>query len=96
MKIEVKFSNLDEFSDLFYDKLKLKEKNILNLTDFLYEPDKVIYSKAKLALELYRKSFYSYLVNLHFSLQYSILAFITTRKINLFNYIFFYKIMKGF
>ena len=96
MKIKVKFSNLDEFSDLFYDKLKLKEKNILNLTDFLYEPDKVIYSKAKLALELYRKSFYSYLVNLHFSLQYSILAFITTRKINLFNYIFFYKIMKGF
>lgn len=96
MKIKVRYSNLEEFSDLFYEKLKLKEKNILNLTDFLYEPDKTIYSKAKKALELYRQSFYTYLVNLHFSLQYSIFAFITTRKLNLFNYVFFYKIMKGF
>ena len=96
MKIKVRYSNLEEFSDLFYEKLKLKEKNILNLTDFLYEPDKIIYTKAKQALELYRHSFYTYLVNLHFSLQYSIFAFITTRKLNLFHYIFFYKIMKGF
>ena len=96
MKIKVRYSNLEEFSDLFYEKLKLKEKSILNFTDFLYEPDEVIYTKAKAALELYRKSFYTYLVNLHFSLQYSILAFITTRKLNLFNYVFFKKIMKGF
>ena len=96
MKVKVRCSNLEEFSDLFYDKLKLKEKNILNLTDFLYEPDKTIYSKAKNCLELYRTSFYSYIVNLHFSLQYSIFSFITTRKINLFNYVFFHKIMKGF
>ena len=96
MKVKVRCSNLEEFSDLFYDKLKLKEKNILNLTDFLYEPDKTIYSKAKNCLKIYRTSFYSYIVNLHFSLQYSIFAFITTRKINLFNYVFFHKIMKGF
>ena len=96
MKIKVRYSTLEEFSDLFYDKLKLKDKTILNLTHFLYEPDSLIFSKAKKALDLYRKSFYSYLVNLHFSLQYSIFAFITTRKINLFNYLFFTKIMKGF
>ena len=96
MKIKVRYTNLEEFADLFYDKLKLKEKTILNLTHFLYEPDTMIFSKAKRALELYRKSFYSYIVHLHFSLQYSIFAFITTRKINLFNYIFFTKIMKGF
>ena len=96
MKIKVRYTNLEEFADLFYDKLKLKEKTILNLTHFLYEPDSMIFTKAKRALELYRKSFYSYIVHLHFSLQYSIFAFITTRKINLFNYIFFTKIMKGF
>ena len=96
MKVKVRYTNLEEFADLFYDKLKLKEKAILNLTHFLYEPDTAIFTKAKQALELYRKSFYSYLVHLHFTLQYSILAFITTRKINLFNYIFFTKIMKGF
>ena len=96
MKVKVRYSNLEEFSDLFYEKLKLKEKNILNFTDFLYEPDKAIHTKAKQCLELYRSSFYSYIVNLHFSLQYSIFAFITTRKINLFNYVFFHKIMKGF
>ena len=96
MKVKVRYTNLEEFADLFYDKLKLKEKAILNLTHFLYEPDTAIFTKAKQALELYRKSFYSYLVHLHFTLQYSILAFITTRKINIFNYIFFTKIMKGF
>ena len=96
MKVKVRYSNLEEFSDLFYEKLKLKEKTILNLTHFLYEPDLNIFTKAKKALKLYRNSFYSYLVNLHFSLQYSILSFITTRKINLFNYIFFSKIMKAF
>ena len=72
MKVKVRYSNLEEFSDLFYEKLKLKEKNILNFTDFLYEPDKAIHTKAKQCLELYRSSFYSYIVNLHFSLQYSI------------------------
>ena len=96
MKIKVRYTNLEEFSDLFYEKLKLKEKKILNLTHFLYEPDIFIYNKAKTALKLYRTSFYTYLVNLHFSLQYSIFALITTRKLNLFNYVFFQKIMKGF
>ena len=96
MKIKVRYTNLEEFANLFYDKLKLKEKTILNLTHFLYEPDTIIFTKAKKALELYRKSFYSYLVHLHFTLQYSIFAFITTRKINLFNFMFFTKIMKGF
>ena len=96
MKIKVRYSKIEEFSDLFYDKLKLKEKKILQLNSFLYEPDTTIFNKAKESLALYRSSFYKCLVNLHFNLQYSILAFITTRKINLFNYIFFHKIMKGF
>ena len=96
MKIKVKFSSLEEFSDLFYDKLKLKEKVISNLNLMLYEPDISIFNQAKEMLSLYCKSFYTHLVNLHFSLQYSIFAFITTRKINLFNYAFFNKIMKGF
>ena len=96
MKIKVKFSSIEEFSDLFYDKLKLKEKVISNLNLMLYEPDISIFNQAKEMLSLYCKSFYTHLVNLHFSLQYSIFAFITTRKINLFNYSFFNKIMKGF
>ena len=96
MKIKVKFSLLEEFSDLFYDKLKLKEKIISNSNLILYEPTVSIFNNAKEMLASYNKTFYTCLVNLHFSLQYSILAFITMRKINLFNYAFFSKIMKGF
>ena len=96
MKIKVRFSTIDEFTDLFYDKLKLKEKVVINSTLFIYEPDPPILNKSKELLSLYNESFYTYLVNLHFTLQYSIFAFITTRKINIFNYGFFNKIMKGF
>ena len=96
MKIRVKFSLMEQFTDLFYDKLKLKEKIETNTNIILYEADNVIFKKAKELLGLYNKSFYTYLINLHFSLQYSIFAFITTRKINLFNYGFFNKIMKAF
>ena len=96
MKIKVKFSSLEEFSDLFYDKLKLKEKIISNSNLILYEPSISIFNNAKELLSKYNEAFYTYLVNLHFTLQYSIFAFITTRKINLFNYAFFKKIMKAF
>ena len=96
MKIKVKFSMLEEFSDLFYDKLKLKEKIISSSNLILYEPNLSIFNTAKEMLSSYNKSFYTYLVKLHFSLQYSIFAFITMRKINLFNYTFFSKIMKAF
>ena len=96
MKIKVKFYKLEEFSDLFYDKLKLKEKIVSNQNIIINEPNSNILNKATKLLNLYNESFYTYLVNLHFSLQYSIFAFITTRKINLFNDAFFKKIMKGF
>ena len=96
MKIKIKYTSQEEFADLFYDKLKLKEKinSVQNYT--LYEPDMSIFEDAKELLLKYKNSFYSNLVKLHFSLQYSIFAFITTRKINLFNYAFFYRIMRAF
>ena len=96
MKIKVKFSTMEEFTDSFYDKLKLKEKIETNPNLILHEPDITIFNKTKNLLTAYNKSFYTYLINLHFSLQYSIFAFITTRKVNLFNYAFFNKIMKAF
>ena len=96
MKIKVKFYRIEEFTDLFYDKLKLKEKIVTNQNIIINESDTTILNKAYKLLNLYKETFYTYLVNLHYSLQYSIFAFITTRKINLFNDAFFKKIMKGF
>ena len=96
MKIKVKFYKIEEFSDLFYDKLKLKEKIVSNQNLIINEASSAILNKANKLLNLYNETFYTYLVNLHFSLQYSIFAFITTRKLNLFNDAFFKKIMRGF
>ena len=98
MKIKIKFSSLEEFANLFYDKLKLKEKIISreNQNYTLYESNQTIFEQAKKLLSQYNETFYLNLVKLHFTLQYSILSFITTRKLNLFNYTFFHKIMRGF
>ena len=98
MKIKIKFSSQEEFVNLFYDKLKLKEKiiSLENKNFILYEPSQTIFEQAKNLLSQCNETFYLNLVKLHFSLQYSILSFITTRKLNLFNYTFFHKIMRGF
>ena len=96
MKIKVRFFSIDDFSDLFYDKLKLKEKIVSNTNFIIYEPDLPILNKTQELLVFYSETFYKNLVNLHFSLQYSIFAFITTRKLNLFNNDFFNRIMKAF
>ena len=73
MKIKIKFSSLEEFANLFYDKLKLKEKIISreNQNYTLYESNQTIFEQAKKLLSQYNETFYLNLVKLHFTLQYS-------------------------
>ena len=87
MKIKVNFYSEKDFNFI---------KNKINKNININEPNDNIIFQAKTLLEKYTTNFYNCLTKLDFSLQYSILSFITTKKINIFNYAFFNKIMKGF
>ena len=60
MKIKVKFYRIEEFTDLFYDKLKLKEKIVTNQNIIINESDTTILNKAYKLLNLYKETFYTY------------------------------------
>jgi hypothetical protein len=84
MRVKIKFFCRQEEEDFF------RELKFLNLMKYKNEikpiPDELTRKNIDNFLMRKSKSFYRILLNLHFSLQYSILSLITTRKLNIYSF----------
>ena len=92
MKVTLKFKSIEEFNFIFKEHLKLYL--IIQNPDFsnenfnskiLQSADKDEIKSTSELLKQYQMVFYKRLLNLHFSLQYSILSLITNKRMSIFN-----------
>lgn len=84
VRIKIKFYSKEEENDFFRE---LKFDNIIEFSNEIKPiPNEDTRKEVDNLLMRKSKSFYKYLLNLHFSLQYAVLSLITTKKLNIYSF----------